>query len=240
MRNKILVIIIALTALVLGACAPAAAQNAAGVQPRTLSINGSGTITLSPDIANISVGVITEAEEATEAVDLNNIRTEKIIAAVKELGVAEADIATADFSIFPRDEYDLQGQPTRKLYSVQNTVRVTVRELGALGDILGAAVEAGANNVYGIQFDVEDREASYAQALDAAMQNAGTRAQALADAAGIELGPVYNVSTSIYGGGVNVPVTEKALGVGGSSPQIPISPGQMQITVDVYVVYELK
>lgn len=238
MRNKILVIVIALAALVLGACAPAAVQGTE--QPRTLSINGTGTITLSPDIARISVGVITEAEDATEAVNLNNAKTEKIIAAVKELGVAEADIATADFSIFPRDEYDLQGQPTRKLYSVQNTIRVTVRELGNLGNILGAAVEAGANNVYGIQFDVEDREASYAQALDAAMQNAKARAEALAGAAEVELGPVYNVSTSIYGGGMDVATVEKALGVGGSAPQIPISPGQMQITVDVYVVYELK
>ncbi len=241
-NNKLLVIVIALAALVLGACAPAAVQGASapGEQPRTLSVNGTGTVTLDPDIVRISLGVMTEASDATEVVNLNNTQTQQLIAALKDLGIADEDIATTDFSIYPRDNYDLQGQPTgEKVYSVQNTVRITVRELDNLGAILGAAVDAGANNVYGIQFDVADREASYAEAVDAAMQNANERAQALAGAASVELGDVYNVSTNVYGGSFDTVVSERALGLGGGS-DVPIQPGQMQITVNVSVTYELK
>ena len=84
-----------------------------------------------------------------------------------------------------------------------------------------------------------DREASYAEAVDAAMENANERAQALAGAAEVELGDVYNVSTNVSGGSFDTAVAERALGLGGGS-DVPIQPGQLQITVNVSVTYALK
>jgi uncharacterized protein YggE len=210
-------------------------------EPRTLSINGNGTISIEPDMATINIGVQTEGSDAQEAVASNNQQSQALIDALASAGVAENDIQTSNFSIYPRQEYDSQGQPTGEItYVVNNTVSVTVRDLENIGTILDAAVRAGANNINGIQFDLEDREAAQQQAVTAAMENAQARAEVLAEAAGVELADILSLQTYLgssspipYVGSYDM-VAEQAV------MAVPVSPGQMQIMVDVNVVYEIR
>jgi hypothetical protein len=196
---------------------------------------------IKPDIATINIGVQTEGSDAQEAVASNNQQSQALIDALTGAGVADNDIQTSNFSIYPRQEYDAQGQPTGEItYVVNNTVSVTVRDLENIGSVLNAAVEAGANNIFGIQFDIEDREAAQQQAVTVAMENAQARAEVLAEAAGVELGDILSLQTYLgssspipYGRGYDMAVQEAAVSV-------PVSPGEMQIMVDVSVVYEIR
>lgn len=210
-------------------------------EPRTLSINGNGTISIEPDTATINIGVQTQGSDAQEVVSSNNEQSQALIDALTSAGISENDIQTSNFSIYPRQEYDGQGQPTGEItYVVNNTVSVTVRDLENIGNVLDTAVRAGANNINGIQFDIEDREAAQQQAMTAAMENAQARAEVLAETAGVELGDILSLQTYLgssspipYGSGYDMAVQETAMSV-------PVSPGEMQIMVDVSVVYEIR
>jgi hypothetical protein len=251
MRNKMLFLIsVVLISTLLTSCAGTAlAQSATpaapGTQPqvtRTLSVNGTGRVYLVPDIAYINIGVHTENKSAAEAVASNNSQSEQVIAAIKKFGVDEKDIQTSNFSIYPQQQYDPQGKPTGEItYVVDNTVNVTARDLKQLGDLLDAAVKAGANSIYGIQFDVADKSAAFSQARKMAVEKAQATAQELAVAAGVTLGAVQNVS--YYGGDVPSPVYMD--GGGGAvmvekAAAVPVSAGQMIVSVDVNMVYEIR
>jgi uncharacterized protein YggE len=207
---------------------------------RTITVSGSGTAYLTPDIAHISIGVHTEGKDAAQAVDSNNTQTQKVITALKNAGIADKDIQTTNFSIYPQQQFDSQGKPTGEItYVVDNTVFVTVRNLDNIGKVLNEAVAAGANSISGIQFDVTDRTQALSDARKAAVTDAHAQAQELAQAAGVGLGPVQsiNVSSSPQ---PPVPVAQfRAAGAAMESPQVPVQSGQLVVTVDVNIVYEI-
>ncbi len=225
-----------------GEIAQAAAQvvNSETTSPRTLSVSGSGQAYLTPDIAYINIGVRTEGAEAAEVVAENSNLSQKIADALKSLDVADKDIQTTNFSIFPQQKYDLEGKPTGEItYVVENTVYVTVRNLDTIGDLLDAAVTAGANQIYGIQFDVADKTAALSEARKAAVENAKEIAGELASAAGVSLGDVQTIS--MVSGSAPAPIFD---GRGGAmfaeAANVPVSPGQMILTVDVTMVYQIQ
>lgn len=235
--------LILLAALALTACGtPALAQSEPTSEPpvRTLRVNGSGQVFISPDIAYISIGVHTEGEEAAAVVADNNDQAAELVAALEDAGVAEKDIQTTNFSISPRQEYDDQGNLQGITYVVDNSVNVTVRDLESIGDLLDAAVQAGANAVNGISFDVSDKVSALSQARQAAVENARAQAEELAAAAGVELGAIQSINSY---GGFPTPV-EFARGGGAiaqeAAANVPISPGQNSLTVDVEIVYEIQ
>jgi uncharacterized protein YggE len=242
MKTKFyLVALIALLALVVSACGPTTVSQQAVPPLRTISVSGSGTAYLVPDIAYIYVGVHTEKPSAAEAVDENNAQTQKMIQALKDFGIDAKDIRTTNFSIYPQDKYDpMTGTSTgQKTYMVDNTVYVTVRSLDKLGDLLDTVVAAGANTVNSIQFDVADKEAALKQARADAIKDADAQAQELADVAGVKLGEIQTLSfydNSAYplstgkGGG----------GAGMEAAAVPIQPGQLTFVVTVNMIYEIK
>ena len=195
MKNKVLFVsVVALFALLVSACGPTTLSQAA--PQRSISVSGSGQAYLVPDIAYIYVGVHTELSSASEAVTDNNNKTQKMIQSLQDFGIDPKDIRTTNFSIYPNDKYDPQtGTPTgEKTYMVDNTVYVTVRDLGKLGDLLDTVIAAGANTVNSIQFDVADKNAALKQARADAVKDAKTQAQELADAAGVQLGEIQSIS----------------------------------------------
>ena len=239
-KKHFLIIGMMLLAIVLSACGVAAAQTSPSSDtppPRTISVTGSGQVFLSPDIADISVGVHTEGKDAAKAVADNNSQTQDVIQTVKDMGVADKDIQTTNFSIYPRQEYDDQGRVTGITYVVENTVRITVRDLDKIGDLLNTVVESGANNIYGIQFDVEDRVDALASARQAAVENAQAVAEEIAQAAGVNLGPVQSITVQ---GSSPIPVFQERAVMGAEQAAVPISPGQLSLIVDVSVVYEIQ
>lgn len=247
MRNKILSFILILAIAVLGVFAftnprtqAAPSAQVPSDYPRTLSISGHGEVTLTPDIAYIYVGVHTENEKAGDAVAENNTNAQAVIDALKRAGIKAEDISTTNFSLWYSQNYDLNGQPTDGKYVVDNTVFITVRDLDKLGDILGTAIEAGANTVNSVSFDVSDKETALAEAREKAVADARAQAEELAGLAEVELGAVHSIS--MYGGYPGPIYGGKGGGgyAADAGYSVPISPGQFVVSVDVSIVYEIQ
>ncbi len=239
MRSKIL-LLVPILALALNACAPA--LPAPKTENRTLSVNGTGTVYLTPDVAYIYIGVHTEDADIAEAVARNNAQTQRVVDALRKSGVAAKDIQTSNFSLWSYQTTDpLTGENTVTKYAVDNTVYVTVRELNKLGELLNTAIGAGANNINSIQFDVSDKSAALTEARQKAVESANSLADELAGVAGVTLGDIQTISYMDY-----QPMPYYGYGMGGgggaavAAEAAPINPGQIAVSVNVSIVYEIK
>ncbi len=242
MKNKSLLIsIILMTAILLSACAPGLQTGAANTAAtRTLTVTGVGKVSLSPDIAYINIGVHTDRPSATEAVSQNTADTQRLIDALKTAGVDAKDLQTTNFNIWQNSRSEQDGTTTMS-YAVDNTVSVTIRKLDKLGDLLDTAVNAGANNINSIQFDVVDKTEALSSARFEAVKAANTQATELASAAGVTLGLIQSIQ--YYDSTPSPVILGKGMGGGGgiaSSVAVPINPGQMDITTSVTIAYEIK
>ena len=256
MNKKLIVLVIStllIAALALSGCAqtPVKAENTVGQATtqqtpiRTLSVTGSGKVTLVPDIAYINIGVHSEAMDVTAALQQNNDLAKQIADALVASGVDAKDIQTANFNIYPKTNYDPQtGNSTPAGFSVDNTVYITVRDLKSLGELLDTAIRAGANQIYGISFDITDRAAALIQARDLAIKDAQQKAVDVAEVSGVELGLVQaiNVSDSSF-----VQPYNQYYGMGGGGAEVksldssvPVSAGQIVITFNANLVYAIN
>jgi uncharacterized protein YggE len=217
---------------------PVAAQSA---NPRTITVSGTGVAYLTPDIAYVNIGVHTDNKDAAVAVSTNNTNSQKVISALKSFGIADKDIQTTNFSIYPQQQFDNQGKPTGEInYVVDNTVYVTVRDLSKVGDLLDTVVKAGANSINSIQFDVTDRTKALSDARQSAIADAQAQAQEVAKAASVTLGPVQSIDVT---GGSTPPIPYQAKGgamVAESAASVPVNPGQLTVTINVNVVYQIQ
>lgn len=245
-KNYIVIALLLFAALVVGAFGTTAlAQTDDPLQGdtptpevnRTLTVNGTGQAVLTPDIAYISIGVRTQDADAANAVADNNSQAQAIASALDDFDIAPEDVQTTNFSIQPQQEYDNDGNLTGITYVVNNTVYVTVRDLDQIGDLLNAVVDAGANTINSIRFDVEDRADALSTARLAAVESARAQAEELAQAAGVELVEVQSIST--YGG---FPVEPAAMArmETAANTSVPISVGQLTIQVEVNIVYTIR
>lgn len=206
---------------------------------RTLTVNGSGRVYMTPDIAYITIGVHTEGERATDAVAENSDQVQAVLDALKSAGIADADLRTTNFSIYPQQQFDDQGRPTGKtIYSVDNSVLVTIRDIESVGDILDTAVSAGSNSINGIQFDVENKAKAMEDARTAAVADARAKAQALADAAGVELGEIRSITE--YSSGGPQPMYDMRASVAAEAASVPVQPGTMLLTLEVNLVFAIR
>jgi hypothetical protein len=234
------ILLISLTALLLAACSGGAPSIAANSNnPATLSVTGTGQVFVVPDIASISVGVRSQGETVSEAIASNNAQAQQIKDTLVAEGVDEKDIQTSGFYVYQQFDYDFQGQPTDYYYSVENTVFVTVRDIGKLGGILDAVGRSGANTIYGINFDVDDKSEAQSSARNLAVQAGMAQAQELAQAAGVKLGDLISINSTgtttsqdFYGYGMG--------GGGAMAESVPISSGQMPINAQVILTFSIK
>ncbi len=208
--------------------------------PRTINVTGNGIVTATPDIAYLNIGVHTEDYEAGAAVNQNNNLTRSVKEALKEYGIEDKDIQTSNFSIYLQAPYSgIAGELSKII--VDNTVLVTVRDLKDLSKMLGEAIRSGANNIYGITFDIVDKDTLQEDARAKAMKNAEKQAQQLALLSGGEPGKI--ISVTVVTSNFSNPYYGEGLGGGGggmaNTSNVPVSAGNMTISVDVNVVYEL-
>jgi len=249
MANKRLATPIALLlagAMAFSACSGAtqtAAQSGSQGIVRTVTVVGQGKASGTPDVAHINIGVDTSAASAQEAVEASKTKMSALLAKIKALGIAEKDIQTSNFSIFAENRSQVYGTEPKVgagdvvVYRVSNQVRVTVRDVAKLGDILDQAVSAGANNVYGVYFSVEDTTALEAQAREKAVADAKNRAETLAKLNGVSVGQVVTIS-EVIGGATPVyyNITKAdALGSG-----VPIEAGEFEVSMSVQVTYSIQ
>ena len=236
MKPKILILssVLLLSAL-LSACGPSSIT----VQPqpfqRTITVTGSGSVTLTPDIAYINIGVHSQDPTASVAISQNSTSAQAVIDALKAAGIADKDLKTTNFSVYPQQQYDSGGKMTGIIYMVDNTVYVTVRDLTRLGVLLDASVIAGANNISNISFDVADKTSALSQARLTAVTNARKQADELTGAAGVTLGAVQTIS---YYDSTPPVAIQYARDVAPAA-SVPIQAGSMQISTTVTIVYEI-
>jgi uncharacterized protein YggE len=230
---RILVVAAALLALaaVAGVGRPEGAHGADSAESKGITVSGSGRVTTTPDWASFSFGVETSAATAAQALSTNSAVTRRVIAALLAAGVDRKDLQTELVSLSPRtsdDGLSIEG------YIAQNSVSATIRDLGKAGDVIDAAVGAGANQVSGPSLVASDRDGLYRDALKAAYADARAKAQALAGASGATLGRAVDVIES--GGAVPV-VLDKAAAMGASTP---VEPGTQEIAATVTVTFAVS
>jgi hypothetical protein len=206
----------------------------------TITVVGQGSTFIEPDIARISVGIETAAAMVADAVAENEAQMASILDALEAAGIAEKDIQTTNYSIsldrYPEPRLGSSEEEAAPVYRVSNMVNVTIRDLERVGEVLDAVIEAGANNIWGVSFTLDDPSIAQADARTDAMADAQERAAALAELAGVELGPVMAVSEVVGGSGIAVPVAVERAAAGGSS----ISPGELEIGYQVQVSYFIE
>jgi hypothetical protein len=242
MKTKIFLLAAALVlGAVLAGCstpAPSTVYLEPQAAPRTITVTGTGMVTVTPDIAYVDIGVQTQEASAATAMDENNTEAAQIIAAIKNLGVADKDIQTTDFSITPQPQYDSNNKLTGIQYQVDDTVQVTVRDLNSLGTLLDTSVQDGANNISNISFDLADKTTAMTQARQAAVADARQQADELIAATGVQLGAVQSIT---YSDVTPTPVTyELAAPMAAASNSVPVQSGSLQISTTVTIVYAIK
>lgn len=208
------------------------------VAEHTIAVAGTGRIVLSPDTADLRLGVSATAKTVKAARSLAATSMIAVIASLKELGIADADIQTTTLSLQPVYDYSANTNPPRLTgYQLSNAVVVTIRDLDKLGDAIDDALAAGATSLDGVSFRVADQTAAEQQARKAAMDEAKAKATTLASAAGISISGVASISESVapvpypiyYGYGM--------AGAPGKDASTPVMAGSTEIIVTVSVVY---
>jgi len=208
---------------------------------RTISVNGEGRVSLAPDVVMMSVGVDERHAELNAAQSAADEKMDSIIAALRANGVAEDDIQTGNYSIYAERDYEREGQPVTG-YVVSHTVTAKIRDIDNAGNVISAAIDAGANNVGGIWFGLDDPAAAIQQARELAVADAEAKATELARLANATLGPIQVISEGYAPSSPAVPfngggaVAEDA--IRSSAPTI--NPGQTEVVLTVYVTYAIS
>jgi len=203
-----------------------------GGPDRSITAAGVGTVTTVPDRAHFSFGVQAQSRTASQALEGAAAQLNRVVAAVRSAGVAQADIQTEQISLSPRTSEDgvqIVG------YTAISSVSVRVRNLDRAGPVVDAAVGAGANQVYGPSLTRSDQDAVYLRALKAAYADAHAKAQALAEASGVTLGAM---TSTVEGGGASVPMP---LAAGrAEDAKATIEPGTQEIQASVSVTFAVS
>lgn len=232
-----------------GAQSAQAPEDGAVAMPRTITVVGRGTVSITPDIATAHIGVETVGVNVKDAIDDASDTMADILEALTEAGVAEKDIQTSGFNVWadrsqapipmvdePRGGGGASGQVT---YHVNNNVRVIVRDMTKVGAVVDAAVEAGANAINGVSFGIDKPEDLASEAREKAIADARAKAEELAELNDVEVGAVVSVSevvgqTPYYG------MERSALMADGMGGAGPFTPGEQEVALQLQVVYAIR
>ena len=229
------------------AATPVAAQQAAHeghammrhMEGTVLSISAEGRVEAAPDMATVSLGVMTEGRTAAEAMAENARRMSALTQALRRAGVAERDIQTTNVSVNPQYAYVENEAPRVTGYQANNQVNARVRNVGNVGRVIDAAVGAGGNTVNGVSFSHADPEAQLDAARREAAREARERADLYAQAFGLR---VHRVIAINEGGGFvpPVPMPYMMRAEAAQSAPTPVAPGEITTSINVNVTYELR
>lgn len=205
----------------------------------TITVTGTGKVSTLPDEAVIQIGVETTAQTAAAALDTNSKQTQKVLEGLKAAGVPDAAIETTTVTVYPDRSYDEKTGKEKTIgYKAMNMVSVTLTDFGVIGEVYAAATEAGANNIYGPNWQLSENSQAVTQALARAAENARIKAEALAAAQGVKAGDVLilNESSSTF------PYYDVARTAGedASVTPPPVIPQSIDVTATVSATYRLE
>ncbi len=208
--------------------------------PPTLTVRGEASLEISADQGQLRLAVVTSAADAETALRRNSEKLGGVEKALAETGLEKGEYRTGQFSIQPQwtrppDQAGPAWQPTIAGYTVTNSLQITTRKLALLGPLIEAAVKAGANRVEGLVFDLADPAAYRARVIGMATETARREAAALADAAGIRLGPVLSLQLDP----AESPPRPMMMRLAESAPP-QITPGEVSVRAGVTVVYRIE
>ena len=232
-----------LAAVVLAAMALPSAAMAQPVPPATpalLTISVEGRTTRTPDVAEISGGVVTTAPTASAALAENADKMNAVVAAVRKAGIAARDIQTAGLNLQAQYRYENNQAPILTGYQVSNTVNLRVRAVAQTGKLIDTLVGVGANQINGPTFRVEDSDAALDEARQAAIGTAKARAELYAKASGLRVRRIVTISE---GGAIEPiprPMMMKTMAMDAERAPTPVAAGEVAMSVIVTVVFALE
>jgi uncharacterized protein YggE len=240
MKNKFLYITMAAAMLVVvTSCtsAPSALPVGTDTTRRTITVVGEGTSSAKPDIARASIGVEITATTVADATKQNNDKMNAVVAKLKALGIADKDIQTTNYNVSIQRN---TGRTNEIIgYHVTNTVSITIRDLSTVGTIIDQATQAGANNIYGISFAIDNISKLQDDARAKAMADAQKRADDLARLGGATRGDPLSISEVIQSN--PVPFAAPAVAALRAADSEPaIETGELSVSMRVQVIYAIK
>ena len=258
MKNRKLLTAAAAAAVILGltVCASGAAleytgRNTGTVQqmtespevPAQVTVSAKSTITVTPDLAELHLGCFTEAKEAADAQKQNTEKVNKVLDALKEMGIPEKSIQTANFNLWP--QYDYSDNKERIVsYRAEVSITVTDLAIGDVGKVSDACIQAGANTMNGLNYKYSKYIETYREALAQAVGVCREKAEVLAKAAGKELGEVQSLTEGYqnmnYYSAASNSMMVKAEAAAMDAREMELMPGEISIDASVTAVYGVK
>ena len=210
------------------------------VPPNTISVSSEGTVKVKPDMVYINVGVQTENKSSKVAQQENATKMNKVMQVLKDLKIADSDIKTSQYTIYPMEAYSEKDQRSYVTgYRVINTLEITIRDISKVGAAIDAVTANEANTVSNIRFTVADPDKYYLQALENATAKAKAKADILAKQFGIKIGLPSQINET--SGGYNPPIMysrmESLKSIADAAPVTSISSGELEIRASVGLVY---
>jgi uncharacterized protein len=216
------------------------------VDARTIRVSGVGEVRAEPDLATVQFAVETTGATAQAAGQENAQVMDRVIRALTGAGVNREDIQTSGYSLYP--EYVQQPRPAGEMepprirgYRASNQVSVRTANLDQVGRLIDLGLEAGANRMNGVYFELKDAEAAQALALERAISDARGAAETIARALGVTLGPVLDASTvsdpvrPMYRVAADMAVRESM-----AAAPTPIEPGEQTVSATASLVFEIQ
>ncbi len=238
----VVVILLGLAVLVVGRGADGKVQAQTTPAPdgySGISVEGTGVILVKPDVVKLTVGMETRAATVGEAQKQSADKSDKVTEALKKAGIKPEDLKTTDYSIYPDYVYQQNQPPKLNGYIVRNTLSIVIRDTSKAGEVIDAAGAAGATQIGGISFTLENNADALKQARSAAMDNAKQKADQLATGGKVTVGSVIKIVEQSE----NVPVQPRQAAGAVAAPalsQTVIESGQFQVIVNVQVTYAIN
>lgn len=206
----------------------------------TLRVQASASMNVVPDMAYVNLGMSVVKPELSQAQSEANAIMNGIIEALVALGIDETDIVTSNYNISPQRDYATGDGSTVTGYYVSNNISVTVNDFSLLDVVIDTAVQAGANEVYGMSFDVRNRSAYYRQALADAVAVGQEKAALLADSAGVKLGALTSISEESSVGSYYSYANVADSVARAADASTSIQGGELSVTAMVELIYSYK
>lgn len=205
-----------------------------------LSVSAEASSKRVPDIATISTGVVTRAADANAAMRQNASQMTRVMAAIKAAGIAERDIQTSGVNLNPQYTYAQNQPPKINGYEARNTVSVKVRDIAKLGKVMDSLVAAGANDLNGPSFEVDNPDEAYDEARRSALGKAQARADMYAKALGMRVRRIVSIDESGSSFPRPIPMMRTmAMSAAAPKADTEVSPGETSLSANINVVFEL-
>lgn len=207
--------------------------------PTEITVGGSGTVTLPPDLATVDATVETNAENINDAISENNARYGRVVSALVHAGIARTDVTLSNYNVNynPKPKFVRPNDEQRYGYTVNRSFTVKVRRIAMAGQVIDACTSNGATAVNDVGFTVADSTPARDRAISLAVANAREVAQKIAGAAGLHIAGIKSVE---YGGGPIVPQTvmmARAMPMAAPTPPTELDQSNVSVTVNVNVVF---